>query len=126
MNMKYRMWVYDGDGGGYMIYLEPTISRYDFEDGYVLSFVVDGYKDFGAHERYDLRDNLVIMPWTGFKDKNGKDIYEKDVLRDIEGACGIVMHDGRRFTACDELGWDNLEYPDESEVIGNAFEAAEA
>jgi hypothetical protein len=125
MNMKYRIWIYD-DEGGHMIYLEPTIGRYDYENGYVLSFVERGYDGFGAHERYDMRENYVIMPWTGLKDKNGKDIYEKDVLRDIEGTRGIVTHDGRRFTACDELGWDNLEYPEESEVIGNIFEEVTA
>ena len=34
MNMKYRIWIYD-DEGGHMIYLEPTIGRYDYENGII-------------------------------------------------------------------------------------------
>ena len=107
-----------------MIYLQQTIGKYDFEDGFVVSFVVDGYDEFGAHERFDVeKENLTIMQYTGLKDKNGKEIYEDDIARHPDHLRDHVI------TFNPLAGWlsnfidgTSHEY---IEVIGNIYENPE-
>lgn len=80
--IEFRAWVNDE-----MIYLPLAgLQYFDFEGSYALSFVVDGYKEFWAHENYDTPSikerisNAIIMQWTGLLDENGTKIYEGDVV----------------------------------------------
>lgn len=70
-------------------------------------------------------ENVLPMQFTGLKDKNGKEIYEGDILRDIEGIISEVKYKGRRFCAVAKDGFDSLEDPDENEVIGNIYQNPE-
>lgn len=99
---------------------------YDAEaSGRTLGFVLSRYED-------------NVMQFTGLEDKNGKEIYEGDIMRwEYEGRIGISFIvwglDGWRFNSYMPLGRLDLYpyvsatsniYP-KAEVIGNKYENPE-
>lgn len=80
-------------------------------------------------------DNFTILQYTGLKDKNGKEIYEGDIMRGKYGKNGIVKNYEIRwlighFAAVDRnnITGDEHYYPIgllEGEVIGNIYENPE-
>ena len=77
--------------------------------------------------------DLVILQYTGLKDKNGKDIYEDDIVERFGGkySNGIVEWDnyGLWRIICPEEEWsygtDQREFSETHEVIGNIYENPE-
>ena len=100
-------------------------------------------EDGNLHSAYDtyIVGNLILMQYTGLKDKNGKEIYEGDVIKSIipkQGiwsevtiAYGPVFYKSASFRATTgphSMDWvrlDSLAPTVETEVIGNIYDNPE-
>lgn len=103
--------------------------RFD-DDGNVTTVLFRG-KDFGVNATID---KIVLMQSTGLKDKNGKEIFEKDIL-DYNGRKVIVKWHGSYacfiYEFVDELQNRTTEWQSlflsyyHFEIIGNVYENPE-
>lgn len=68
-------------------------------------------------------DNSIVMQFSGLKDKNGKEIYEGDIL---DTKCAVSFNDGM-FGIFDKHNYMGLNsYMSKfREVIGNIYETPE-
>nr|DAO81040.1 MAG TPA: YopX protein [Caudoviricetes sp.] len=78
--------------------------------------------------------NAEIMQYTGLKDKNGKEIYEGDIVKAYESniICEVIFSEGAMFMLrWNDKKWGNNEYHHYGvgaftlEVIGNIYENPE-
>ena len=119
--IKFRAW----DGKKYLY-----LSNADFEIAYC---GVQVYAEFGGSRRVE----CVLEQFTGLCDKNGKEIYEGDIIQDStfkDRGSYIMAVEWEKEAASFVLtrnGWAFRHYfyessnPDDCEVIGNIHENPE-
>jgi len=68
-----------------------------------------------------------LMQYTGLKDKNGKDIYEGDVVQGIHGKYPVAWNDERAAFEARIIGFASIPSNQwkEVEIIGNIYENPE-
>ncbi len=70
----------------------------------------------------------IIEQFTGLKDKNGKDIYDGDIIREFDGVLWDVCFDKELVQwhcRCEIDSIPLYEFIEDSEVIGNIHENPE-
>ena len=104
------------------------VKRIRFDDeGNVTTVLFEG-KIFGANEKID---EIELMQSTGFKDKNGKEIFEGDILTSqnypVKGVVefrtdlGLWVHYLKGYNYFEDVG----NVVGSKEIIGNIYENKE-
>lgn len=88
---------------------------------------IDGYT-------YEKDNPFIVEQYTGLKDKNGKEIYEGDIVEEAQGRRNVVTFDTEDIGSCGccvpEFWGSGFRVsisssPDRCEVIGNIHENPE-
>jgi len=121
--IKFRVW---DKGLKQMIYLsEPEVVNDDF------SAIVFKLRDYFASAfSSDKMEDLELMQYTGLKDKNGREIYEGDIVTMIDEfrripVLGVVRWDKKNCAFVLSESYSSHLLNETIEVLGNIYENPE-
>lgn len=131
--IKFRAWVTEVTGDSFM--LHNVTPYYILDEGWTSADKIYGYYDDDGEQRKVKTDTakFELMQFTGLTDKNGKEIYEGDIVR-IEseqtkqglfhGDAEVVFEDGCYFVKTSRKRWPVSVFKN-VEIIGNVHENPE-
>lgn len=123
-NVKFRAWVPDIESMIRVDYVGWIETRADVITD------IGGWDDIGYTD-VDLEggENCVLMQYTGLKDKNGREIFEGDILQSHMGLHVVAYETGCYLARQDnESGFDSViaaQHFHQVEVVGNRYENPE-
>lgn len=153
--LKFRVWerersrfLYSKEGSAYTIDSTTGKPAYGHaiggSDGISVGLTLNGLPYFRCHNVMGELENSVVQQFTGLLDREGKEIYEGDIVKNgyCQGRAEIVFVDGGFFSKELSDSWDEFLKGDvntyeecrsflstsrgeEMEVIGNIFENKE-
>lgn len=111
---------------GEWVYGYYFIEERDIEDGIIWRDIPQIQQRYGDHFRYFDVDLATVGQYTGLHDKNGKEIYEGDILRFTHEREDFINTDARIAVEIPKIYYmiDN-SYNHSFEVIGNIYENPE-
>ena len=112
---------------GEWVYGYYFIEERDIEDGIIWRDIPQIQQRYGDHFQYFDVDLATVGQYTGLHDKNGREIYEGDIVKDCDtGTIKTVLWHKSCFVLRDTKGFYQWTYyENEHEVIGNIYDNPE-
>jgi hypothetical protein len=132
--IKFRAWVKSKDSMVDVTAIEQTPDE-EYPHGWIACPWEQGFNESIDTQEKDCvfkTEDVVLMQYTGLKDRNGKEIYEGDIVKWDSVGLGVIgwlscgfSHDQRNKRS--PIGVNHLHpnYTEEYEVIGNIYENPE-